>query len=321
MSLGRAPAAEKDAPPSANAEPAAAAFDGPQGYERFRAEAVIPQVFDVSTDAHGFRARLSPSPLGAAMLIGYEMTAARYRRSAERARRDGVDHVWVQLIEAGGLLGWSPDRQVALAPASVGFCDFGVATEQSSLASSGMALLIPRDAFSRTDTAGLHGGAARGARFELLSDHVAWLRAAAPGASAPAVSRAATALAAVVAACLSPGLRPPEEATDALGAAALRRIRAYMVEHLGRPGLDAAQVARAVGVSRSTLYRLCAPEGGAAEMMWSIRLDAARRALTDPTHPGRIGDIAEAAGFSSLSHFSRRFRDRYGFSPRNLRPF
>ena len=297
------------------------AFEGRAGYERFQDEAVIPRLFEMSADADRFHGRLTPFTVGPVTLIDYDMTAARYSRTAERARRDGVDHVWVQLIEAGGLVGWSLDRKVAMAAGAAGLCDFSVATEQVSLPSRGVALLIPRDAFPQAEIAGLHGGATRGPRFTLLNDHVAWLRAAGPLARASAGARAATALASVVAACLDPRGRPSEEAVPLLGTAASRRIRAYVAANLDRAELDAAEIARAVGVSRSTLYRLCEPQGGVAEMLWALRLGAARRMLTDPAQPGRIGDIAYACGFSSLPHFSRRFRDRYGFSPSDLRPF
>lgn len=52
-----------------------------------------------------------------------------------------------------------------------------------------------------------------------------------------------------------------------------------------------------------------------------MRLDAARQALSDPARPGRIADVAHGHSFSSAQPFSLRFRERYGFSPRNLRPF
>jgi transcriptional regulator GlxA family with amidase domain len=37
--------------------------------------------------------------------------------------------------------------------------------------------------------------------------------------------------------------------------------------------------------------------------------------------PGHIGAIAGDVGFVSGAHFSRRFIEAYGFSPRNLRRF
>jgi hypothetical protein len=45
----------------------------------------------------------------------------------------------------------------------------------------------------------------------------------------------------------------------------------------------------------------------------ALRLDAAHGMLADPaTQHLRIGDIALASGFSDLSRFSRRFRQRFG---------
>ena len=80
-------------------------------------------------------------------------------------------------------------------------------------------------------------------------------------------------------------------------------------------------MAAAAGVSRATLYRLFQPFGGVADYSgargWSSRVNACpiRRS------PGNIGAIAGDVGFVSGAHFSRRFFEAYGFSPRNLRPF
>jgi class 3 adenylate cyclase len=42
--------------------------------------------------------------------------------------------------------------------------------------------------------------------------------------------------------------------------------------------------------------------------------------LTDPAMRGRpVGEIAFAAGFNDLSHFSRAYRARYGCAPRDAR--
>ncbi|MGY4315483.1 AraC-like DNA-binding protein [Bradyrhizobium sp. JR3.5] len=57
-----------------------------------------------------------------------------------------------------------------------------------------------------------------------------------------------------------------------------------------------------------------------ASYVMDRRLDGAARDLKDPATTGRaIGDIAFDWGFSDLSHFTRRFRHRFGCALRDWR--
>jgi AraC-like DNA-binding protein len=49
-----------------------------------------------------------------------------------------------------------------------------------------------------------------------------------------------------------------------------------------------------------------------------LRLEKARRLLLAGEH--RVGDVAVAAGFESISHFNRAFRRQFGCAPSQLRP-
>ncbi|MGY1601557.1 helix-turn-helix domain-containing protein [Geodermatophilus sp. SYSU D00815] len=114
----------------------------------------------------------------------------------------------------------------------------------------------------------------------------------------------------------------PEPATRAaLAGTLLPRVRAYVRAHLREPDLDAARVAAAHNVSVRQLYRLCAAEGLRLEP-WIIeqRLAGARAELADPAARHRsIAMVARRWGFADPSHFSRRFREAYGLSPRDWR--
>ncbi|MCK2046341.1 helix-turn-helix domain-containing protein [Chromohalobacter sp. TMW 2.2299] len=74
-----------------------------------------------------------------------------------------------------------------------------------------------------------------------------------------------------------------------------------------------------LGVSRANLYRLFADEGGVARYIQCRRLAAARRRLEDPSDLSGIGEIATQHGFNNPAHFSHRFRELFGISPRELR--
>ena len=50
------------------------------------------------------------------------------------------------------------------------------------------------------------------------------------------------------------------------------------------------------------------------------RLARCHRELANPAMAWRkIGDIALSCGFQNLTHFARRFRERYGMSPQQFR--
>jgi len=57
-----------------------------------------------------------------------------------------------------------------------------------------------------------------------------------------------------------------------------------------------------------------------AERVLELRLQRARRMLSDPRHDTmRVSDIALACGFNDISHFNKRFRARFGCSPTQCR--
>jgi len=53
------------------------------------------------------------------------------------------------------------------------------------------------------------------------------------------------------------------------------------------------------------------------DLLWSLRLEQAWHWLleTDAT----VSEVAYAAGFKSVPHFTRRFRERYGDTPAAFR--
>ena len=322
-----APMTASSATPASSDTPAApdgagaAVVAGAEAYERWRAESLIARVFEVSADPGRFRSRVDYRGFGSALVLEFEMSAARHLRTAERARRDGLDMIWVQLAQTGGFVGASPGRSTTAGPKAAALCDFSVSVEQHSAVSSGSALLIPREAFDGEDPRVLHGAAVTGGRYGLLHDYVRWLRSHAARSRVRDGDATTRAIALVAAACFGSPAPFGADVAGELGPIALQRACSFIAERLAEPDLRTADIAHASGVSRATLYRLCAPAGGVVELVWSMRLDAVRQALSDPQRPGRIAEIAAAYGFVSPQHFSRRFRQTYGFSPRNLRPF
>ncbi len=99
------------------------------------------------------------------------------------------------------------------------------------------------------------------------------------------------------------------------------RLRALVDEHLTDPDLSADMVAARLGISKSYLWTIM---NGANDTLGRFilnqRLERGRQMLTDPVMRSRtISEIAFSLGFQDLSHFSRRFTEKFGRSPRAYR--
>lgn len=122
------------------------------------------------------------------------------------------------------------------------------------------------------------------------------------------------------------GLDGPQ-AAEPVAAALHRTVRQVVGTHVER-GLIAGQLppendelARIAGVSRATLYRAFDVEGGVARYLQVRRLHHARTALARrrdgaPT----VADVGYRYGFASATHFSRQFRQHFGYSPSDIEP-
>jgi AraC-like DNA-binding protein len=110
-------------------------------------------------------------------------------------------------------------------------------------------------------------------------------------------------------------------ALSSVRATALLRLKSAVDAGLCDPELRPAAVASAAGVSVRYANALLSNEGTSLErFIQDRRLERCRAALGDPAHAHRtIGEIAYSWGFSDLSHFGRRFKAEYGFSPSDYR--
>lgn len=74
------------------------------------------------------------------------------------------------------------------------------------------------------------------------------------------------------------------------------------------------QLAQEMGLGASTLRRRLAAEGGSfRELVLGARMDVAQDLLTHEAYT--VAQAAQAAGYSSRSHFARRFRAAHGVRP------
>lgn len=122
-------------------------------------------------------------------------------------------------------------------------------------------------------------------------------------------------------ALVASAVRQDDRTRTVLAETRLTRIRAYVQRHLTDPGLRPARIAAAHHISERHLYNLCS-QAGFSLTRWIIeqRLEGAREELARPSSRGRtIAAVARGWGFSDPTHFSHRFKDAYGMSPRDWR--
>lgn len=99
------------------------------------------------------------------------------------------------------------------------------------------------------------------------------------------------------------------------------RVSGLVDEHLMDPELSADLVAARLGISKSYLFMVMNAAGTTlGRLIRERRLERSRQMLCDPALAQRtISEIAFSIGFQDLSHFSRRFTEKFGRSPRAWR--
>jgi AraC-like DNA-binding protein len=99
------------------------------------------------------------------------------------------------------------------------------------------------------------------------------------------------------------------------------RIRDTVAQHLESSCLTAEFISDQLGISKSYLFMIMnAADTTLGRFILEQRLRKIRELLADPALKYKtVTEIAFSTGFQELSHFSRRFTERYGQSPRAFR--
>ncbi|HEY1413331.1 MAG TPA: helix-turn-helix transcriptional regulator, partial [Rhodopila sp.] len=102
----------------------------------------------------------------------------------------------------------------------------------------------------------------------------------------------------------------------------VRAALAYIDGSLADPELTATRVADAQTVSRRRLDQIMveATGGSLSSHIWLRRLEQAASDLRDERFASKtVTQIAFAAGFEDVAHFTRAFKRRYRMPPRDWR--
>ena len=97
-------------------------------------------------------------------------------------------------------------------------------------------------------------------------------------------------------------------------------LQCYIDQNLGSPEFGIDNICGQFQMSRATLYRVLAAEGGVRDYIQRRRLMGIFKALALPANMDRgVYSIALEYGFTSPSHLSTRFREHFGMTPKEVR--
>jgi AraC-like DNA-binding protein len=232
------------------------------------------------------------------------------QRSADVIRCSPADAIAVYVTLRGDAWFGHDDGMRTLRPGSILICDADRPFERGfAHGLEELAIKVPRAAF--TDGTGLTS-----LRSPVIADFTARndpyaralamlaARAARPEHAVPADERTILGLVTVLATGRDAGPL----------AAHLAAARSFIEAHLADQGLTASQVAAAIGISERHLSRIFAADGTTVPRhILSRRLQLAYAVLSGPHGEAQtVAKVAAQCGFTSVTYFSRVFREHFG---------
>ncbi|MEG3182224.1 helix-turn-helix domain-containing protein [Sphingomonas sp. LT1P40] len=254
--------------------------------------------------------------------IGFSSICSQsWSRTAAMARADGVDWLAVSVRFAGRADGDASDDGFSAHGSGSLFLDLAQPSAHFSEASETSLLLMPRHVAEAAlgPVRALHGAVLSPAGSAMLRAQMRQLQLLAPHIPVDQGGRMAGVLLDLLAIGLAMEGRSIEVPGSAIDRTLKQRALAMIDARLGSATLTAANIARALGVSRSTLYRLFVEEGGIAACIRTRRLDRVHALLGDAGTIEPVVALAERWGFCDAAHFGRLFRERYGMTPGEYR--
>lgn len=271
-----------------------------------------------------FVGSLSFHPLGSALLIEGHCTPHSMMRRKTTIDRWGSGHILIDFFSAGGFSGSANGHPLEVAAGDCFLMDFRGTLSVEVLASRFIGFVVPRALFE-THMGGarsIHGLclSADSTESYLIGSLLESLVVQAPHLSGMQASALGLAMTGLICACLV----DKGQLIGAKGMVApkvdLVRLRRYIWNHAADPGFGPDVLAHAFGLSRTALYRLLAPNGGAAEAIRRRRAEFAAELLQSPAHADTSVEIvARSSGFANARSLGRALRDFYGKTPSQMR--
>jgi AraC-like DNA-binding protein len=276
-------------------------------------------------DGPAFAGRVRRIVTPAAELVEHAAEAIAATRSAERCRRDGHDGICIDAMASCSTAWMDQQGERRIGRGTLSVLDFGrpLSVARSRHRATGVILSRQRvrEVLTAVELDQIAGRCIGPSGIgTLLQSHLRVTLDEVPRLSLRERGVAVAAAAEMALAVLQAEFRnvvDPEQFKDGFYHAARRVIERDCVD----PELTPDIVARRVGCSRASLYRIFARRGESiAAVIWATRLEQARRMLVSDSHrPMSVSDIAFRAGFLEQPSFSRMFKRRFGVTPRDAR--
>ncbi|MEJ2887630.1 helix-turn-helix domain-containing protein [Actinomycetospora aeridis] len=269
-------------------------------------------------------ARMDLWQLGRLPLFRSESSGMAMSRDRRRARRDEAPIVALAVQERSTARHEQFGHQQTVAPGRLMLVDltapfaFSWATSGASRAlqvpldALGLPTEVIRDAAPRLDASPLAG---------LVGRHVVDLFDAADRLEAGEQAAAVGAASIDLVRALIASTHGDRVARPVHHETLLAQIHEYLRQRLRDPDLGADEIAAVHNISRRRLFELFARTGGSLEQTIIMRrLEAAHDELGRPgARHKAIATVAHECGFRDAAHFSRRFKDAFGVTPRDRR--
>ena len=245
----------------------------------------------IETGIQPFTAQMSGTHLGDSLISRSTCSATVQHRRTRWTRRSQVDHLLIQLFVAGGTRGDYGKNPVDIRAGSIGLLDLGQTLHTRTTLISTITLTVPRD---RLPTAlrsrKLHGALLDPDR----RDAHAGLAPVAAGAARSSLTREEMSASVNAGLILLSGslstLRDGEDdgpARQVVRNGMRRLVREHIERHLDAGHLSPETIAAALGISRSSLYRLFLRDGGVNAHIQGRRLDRCFDELLPRRRPHR----------------------------------
>jgi AraC-like DNA-binding protein len=271
---------------------------------------VAPADPSVPFDAVSKVTGLGPLPISESVL-----PPLRFRRTPAIIRARGSDYWNLNLMLEGVLQLDADGERFEVQPGVPVLLDLSRPVEIVAEAVRSIVVVLPRNLLGAGRRGGVHGPLPQSAESSLLAAYLKALCEVLPELPESAALPTARALCELVAACLPPAAR--KRPTLLRGEALRLRVLEFIDAHL-QEAVPIERLCEEIGVSRSALYRALEADGGVAELIRRVRLEAAHRMLSDRTDGRTIGQIAHAAGYRDEAVFSRHFHAAFGYTAAEL---
>lgn len=297
----------------------------PEAFDIYRDSfADICDVRDVADGGrNGFHSRTQAHMFGPMLLARADSSRQTLARTNDHIRRSGIDHINI-VVNLGETTGDCNGRDVHGAPGSILFRDLSKPSAAHMSRIDMVTLMAPRAAVPRwLLDQNVHGlvlpGDSAGGR--LVASHLRTLAAVA-GDLTEAQGLAAIEATFVIAERFLGRSRPiAPRHLDAIHRGIREQVMSLIDAQPPQARWTAEGLARAVGVSRTSLYRAFEASGGVRAYVLHRRLSRAFAGLR-----GRSGAtptveaIGLAHGFSDRKSFAQAFRARFGLDPHEVSP-